>query len=124
MPETGFVKGFPFDPVVFKLKITHSVLMAYGAFVLALAAREATSTRTRLPLSLIAGFAAFNVLFMVWGRTGQLVLIALLLYFLISSFRWRGLLAVVGAGVAIGGTSYLTPSSSLHQRTLTTINEI
>lgn len=124
MPQTGFFKGFPFDPVVFKLKITHSVLMAFGAFYLALAAREATTTRSRLLLSLIAGLAAFNVLFMVQGRTGQLVLMALLLYFLISSFRWRGLLAAVAAGLAIGGTVYLTPSSSLHQRMLTTVNEI
>jgi O-antigen ligase len=124
MPAAGFIKGFPFDPVVFKLKVTHSVLMAFGAFYLALAAREATRTRSMLLPALVAGLAMFNVLFMVQGRTGQLVLMALLLYFLISSFRWRGLLAAVTAGLAIGGTVYLTPSSSLHQRMLTTVNEI
>lgn len=124
MPEAGFFKGFPYDPVVFKLRITHSVLMAFGAFALALAAREATTAQARALLSLLAGLAAFNVLFMVQGRTGQLVMMALLLYFLASSLRWRGLVAAVATGFAVGGIVYLTPSSSLHQRTLTTINEI
>lgn len=124
MPETGFFKGFPYDPVVFKLRITHSVLMAFGAFALALAAREATTARARAMLSLFSGLAAFNVLVMVQGRTGQLVLLALLLYLLVSSLRWRGLVAAVAVGFAVGGIVYLTPSSSLHQRTLTTLNEI
>lgn len=124
VPGAAFFKGFPYDPVVFKLKITHSVLMAFGAFALALAAREATAAHSRALLSLFAGLAAFNVLFMVQGRTGQLVMMALLLYFLVSLLRWRGLMAAVAAGLAIGGTVYLTPASSLHQRTLTTINEI
>jgi O-antigen ligase len=124
MPESTIIKGTQFDAVVFKKKITHGVLMAFGAFLFALNAREAADLRWRLVWALGAALAAFNVLFMVQGRTGQLVLMALLLYFLISSFRWRGLLAAVAAGLAIGGTVYLTPSSSLHQRTLTTLNEI
>jgi O-antigen ligase len=124
MPQFRFFKGSPFDPVVFKLKVTHGVLMAFGAFLFALNAREAADLRWRLVWALGATLAAFNVLFMVQGRTGQLVLMALLLYFLIGAFRWRGLLAAAAAGLAIGGTVYLIPSSSLHQRTLTTINEI
>jgi len=123
MPEAAIIKGTQFDAVVFKKKITHGVLMAFGAFLFALKAREATDLRWRMVWALGAALAAFNVLFMVQGRTGQLVLMTLLLYFLISSFRWRGLLAALAAGLAIGGTVYLTPSSSLHQRTLTTINE-
>jgi len=124
MPQTRFFKGSPFDPVVFKLKVTHGVLMAFGAFLFALKAREAADLRWRMVWALGATLAAFNVLFMVQGRTGQLVLMALLLYFLISALKWRGLLAAAAASLAIGGTVYLIPSSSLHQRTLTTINEI
>lgn len=124
MPEAGFVKGFSYDPVVFKKKITHSVLMAYGAFALAIAAREAVSPGWRMALAFAAGLAAFNVLFMVWGRTGQLLVLALLFYLALSWFRWWGLLAAAVAGLAIGGAAALTPSSSLHQRTLTTLQEI
>ena len=123
MPEAGFIKGFAYDPVVFKKKITHSVLIAFGAFVLALAACEAVSTRERALLWLFCGFAAFNVLFMVGGRTGQLVLLALALYFLLTVYGRRGVLAAAAAGLLIGGAAYLSPSSSLHQRTLTTIKE-
>ena len=124
LPEGQFIKGAPSDPVIFKLRVTHGVLMAFGAFLFAFKARVATDLRWRLVWALGAALAASNILFMVQGRTGQLVLMTLLLYFVISSFRWRGLLATVAAGLAIGGTVYLTPSSSLHQRTLTTIDEI
>jgi O-antigen ligase len=120
----GTFKGYPFDAVVFKLKITHSVLMAYGAFALTIAARGATDPRWRIALAVGAVLAAFNVLFMVWGRTGQLVLLALAFYLLVSSFRWRGVMAAVAAGVSIGGVAYLVPSSALHQRTMMTLNEI
>jgi O-antigen ligase len=123
LPEADFIKGYPYDPVVFKKKIGHSVLMAYGAFALALAAREAAGARTRALLWLFSGLAAFNVLFMVWGRTGQLVLMALALYFLIISLGRRALLAAVAAGFVLGGAAYLAPSSSLHVRTQTTIQE-
>jgi O-antigen ligase len=123
MPEADFIKGSAYEPVFFKKRITHSVLMAFGAFVLALAACEAVSTRERALLWLFCGFAAFNVLFMVGGRTGQLVLLALALYFLLTVYGRRGVLAAAAAGVLIGGAAYLSPSSSLHQRTLTTIKE-
>jgi O-antigen ligase len=123
LPEADFIKGFPYDPVVFKKKIGHSVLMAYGAFVLALAARETVSAKWRALLWLFCGLAAFNVLFMVWGRTGQLVLVALALYFLLATYGWRGVLAAAAAGLVVGAAAYLSPSSSVHQRTLTTIKE-
>lgn len=123
LPEANFIKGFPYDPVVFKKKIGHSVFVAYGAFVLALAAREAISARWRVLLWLFCGLAAFNVLFMVWGRTGQLVLMALALYYLVSIYGSRGVLAAAAAGLVVGGTAYLVPSSSLHVRTQATIKE-
>jgi O-antigen ligase len=123
LPEAGFIKGFAYDPVVFKKKIGHGVLMAYGAFILALAAHEAVSTRVRALLWLFCGLAAFNVLFMVWSRTGQLVVMALALYFLVSAYGRRGVLAAAALGLVIGGAAYLAPSSSLHLRTLATIKE-
>ena len=35
----------------------------------------------------------YNVLFIVYSRTGYLILAALLLYFFVAQFRWRGLAA-------------------------------
>ncbi|MDH3319510.1 MAG: O-antigen ligase family protein [Betaproteobacteria bacterium] len=123
MPEGVFAERTHFNPVVFKLKITHGVLMAFGAFAFALQAREAADLRSRMLPALLAGLAAFNVLFMVWGRTGQLVLMALALYFLLTTYGRRGLLAAAAAGLVIGGTAYLVPSSSLHLRAQATIKE-
>jgi O-antigen ligase len=123
LPDLGFIKGFPYDPVVFKKKIGHSVLVAFGAFLAVLAARDAASAPQRLLLWLFGALAAFNVFFMVWGRTGQLVFAALAVYFLVDRFRWRGVIAAVLGALAIGGAAYLAPSSSLHVRTLATIKE-
>ena len=124
LTDAGFVEHSQIDPVVFKLKITHSVLMSFGAFAFALQAREAADSRSRMLPALVAGLAAFNVFYMVHGRTGQLVLLALLLYFFFSWLRWRGLLVAAAAGATIAGTAYLAPSSALHQRVQTTIEEI
>jgi len=124
LTDAGFVEHSQIDPVVFKLKITHSVLMSFGAFAFALQAREAADSRSRMLPALVAGLAAFNVFYMVPGRTGQLVLLALLLYFFFSWLRWRGLLVAAAAGATIAGTAYLAPSSALHQRVQTTIGEI
>jgi O-antigen ligase len=97
--------------------------MAFGAFVLALGVREASTPRRRALLWLFGGLAAFNVLFMVWSRTGQLVLVALGFYLLVVRYRWRGLLVAAAAGLVVGGAAYMAPSSSLHMRTLATIKE-
>jgi O-antigen ligase len=124
MPDTGFVKGVQADPVVFKKKATHSMLVAFAAFWFALKAREAADPRARLLWALAAALGAFNVLFMVLGRTGYLVLMALLLYYLVSTLGRRGVLAAAAVALVVVGTVYFTPSSRLHQRTKTTIAEI
>jgi O-antigen ligase len=124
MPDAAFIKGVPADAVVFKKKATHSVLIAFGAFWCALKAREAEDPRARLLWALIAALGAFNIFFMVLGRTGQLVLMALLLYYLVSTLGRRRLVAAAGVALVFVGTMYFTPSSTLHQRTKTTIAEI
>jgi O-antigen ligase len=127
VPEGGedeIIKGVRGDPTVFKKHITHGVLMAFGALAFALKARDATQGSTKFLLALVAGLAAFNILFMVHGRTGQLVLAALLLYFLLSSLRRRGLVVAGAVGAALAGVLYLAPSSALHERVKTTIAEI
>lgn len=126
VPEGGegnIIKGVRLDPTVFKKHITHGVLMAYGAFAFAVLARAAAKPAAKVFLALVAALAAFNVLVMVHGRTGQLVLIALVLYFLLSWLRWRGLLVAAAAGMAIAGIAYLAPSSSFHGRVTATIVE-
>ena len=88
------------NPVVFKQYLTQSVMMAFGAFLFALLARTARSTRQRYGWSALATLAVVNVALMSQGRSGQLILIALALYFVHSVWRWRGTLGAA-AGIVI-----------------------
>ena len=124
IPQGDVFKGLPVDAVVFKKKITHSVFMAYAAFVFALWAREAQDRRRRWLFAALALVASFNILFMVQSRTGQVVLVALLYYFLYSTLRWRGILVGGGAAIAIAVAGLLVPSSPVYMRALTTIQEV
>ena len=84
VPGNGWIKGSPLEPVVFKAHITHNVFMAFAAFLLAQAALEAKSPRVRIALGLACAAAAANVLLMVPGRTGMLVLVVLFVYCLLA----------------------------------------
>ncbi|MHB8773138.1 MAG: O-antigen ligase family protein [Syntrophales bacterium] len=100
----------------FKHRITHGFLMAYGAFLFGLEARRQERRSLRI-ISAVLGLAALaNVLFVVSGRTGYVVALALGFYFLVCQWRWRGVAAALGAFVALSGTVYLMPASVPHQR--------
>jgi O-antigen ligase len=124
VPEGGVIKGIREDPSVFKMHITHGVLMAFAALLFTLKASEARHQGIKLFLALAAALAAFDALFLVHGRTGQLVLLTLAAYALISWLRWRGLLTAVALGSAFAATVSALPSSALHERVESTIAEI
>jgi len=124
IPQGDVFKGLPVDAVVFKKKITHSVFMAYAAFVFALWAREAQDRRGRWLFAVLALAASFNILFMVQSRTGQVVLVALLYYFLYSTLRWRGIVVGAGVAIAIAVAGLLVPRSPVYMRALTTVQEV
>jgi O-antigen ligase len=102
-------------PVGFKYSITQSLLVAFGAFACVLVARETASRKLRVVLAGVALIAGLNVLFVVISRTGYIVLAALLLYFFIVQFRWRGVAAAVFAGGVLFTAGYFS-SGVLHQR--------
>lgn len=66
------------NPVIFHSHITQNNMMAFALFLALLNLRDAVSLKTRIAWGLFAGLAVINVLFMVQGRTGYLVLMALL----------------------------------------------
>lgn len=95
--ERGFSSAE--NAVLLKNPITHGLMMsllAYGAAVLAL--RRAGWQRWAL--ALVTALAAANVFFAVQGRTGYVVLSALVLWFAYARWSWRGL-AAAAAGLAI-----------------------
>lgn len=66
------------NPVIFHSHITQNNMMAMAIFLALLNAREAASKPLRWAWAGLAGLALFNVLFMVQGRTGYLILFTLL----------------------------------------------
>lgn len=117
------IKGDAANPVIFKLHITHNLFMAFTAFACAVQARYAGTTRRRSIWAVLALLAAFNVLFMVQGRTGYLVLLALLVYLGIAWLRWRGVAVALAAIGVLAALAYALPSSSLHQRAALAFHE-
>lgn len=102
LPQGELIAGTPHSPVVFKFRITHNYLMAYGALVLAgLALTSPAGSRLRPVWGVLAVLAAGNVLLMVEGVTGQLVLGLTGLWLALSLLPpRRRLLALLAAPVA------------------------
>jgi len=101
LPERFFRPDAPY-PVVFKLWLTQNILMAIGAYLCWLFGREATNVRARAAWWVAAALASLNVLLLVPGRSGMLILGLFVLY---AAWTWRGwralaLVIVVGAAAA------------------------
>lgn len=92
------------NPVVFKLHITHSFFVALGSFLFFVSAVHSKESRWRWGLGLAAALGVGN-LFIVQGRTGQLILLLLVAYLFIQRFRWKGVIAaglvITAAGVVV-----------------------
>jgi O-antigen ligase len=108
----------------FKHRITHSFLMAFGAYLFALKARLDRRRPLRILFAVLSVAALANVLFVVSGRTGYVVVLVLGLYFLIDGWRWRGAAAAAVVLVILSGTISLMPSSVPHQRLSMMADEI
>ena len=94
----------------FKNQITHATFMAFAAFLFAQRGQASASTARRLLWGTACALAAANVLFMVVGRTGYLVLFALTAVFCWRTFGARGrsiaaalAFAVVAVGIGVPG---------------------
>ena len=111
-----WLKGWPLDPVAFKAHITHNVFMAFAAFLLAQAALDAPTRRGRIVLAALCAAAVANVLLMVPGRTGIIVLLVLFIYFLCRELRAKGL-AIAGLALTVlAVVVFASPESMLHRR--------
>ncbi len=80
LPTLPFITGTVASPTVFKLKLTHNLLVAFGAFLFVWLGHVAVNTRVRMVWYGLALLAALNVLLMVQGATGYIVLGALALF--------------------------------------------
>ena len=91
LPANALMTGDAVSPTVFKLSLTHNILMAFGAFLFAWLAATATTVRVKYVWSIGAILAIINVSMMVQGATGYLILGGLVLLFGYGRGHWRGL---------------------------------
>lgn len=75
------------NPCIFHSEITHNNMMAFAAFLALLHFREARSWGMRALWGGFIALACYNILFMVDGRTGYLILFALCGWFVWTTLR-------------------------------------
>jgi len=103
VPRNPYLTGEQASPTVFKLRITHNILMAFAAFFFAWLGSAASSWRGKVFWLIFAALAAVNVLMMVQGAIGYFVLGGLILLLGYHHGGWRGMAVAVGAaGFVIG----------------------
>jgi len=110
LPDLAFIKGDVANASVFKKSLSHNILMSFGAFLFANLALRASSPPWRRIWLGVAILAAVNVLVMVQGRTGYVILGALSLYAGYCWKGWRGLGATLLAASVFGGVVAATPN--------------
>lgn len=109
LPTGGVITGVPDNATVFKKHITQNVFMAFGCLLFVQFAWRAESRKLRWFWAVLAALAAFDVLFLVQGRTGYFVLAALVVLFLFGRLRWKGLVAAaLVVAVGFGGAYELS----------------
>ena len=116
LPANQFIKGNHNDATVFMLRITQNLLMAFCAFLFAVRARQSASWKIKLLFIVLIVLAVINITVMVGGKTGYVVLIVLTIYYFLNWLRWKGFLVAVIAIAVFGTFTYLSPSSTMHQR--------
>lgn len=121
-PAGLFSDRAPDNPVVFKLHITHGILMSFAAFMFAVHAMHAAA-KWRWLLLAAALLAAGNVLLMTQGRTGYLVIVALGIYLMGSISRRRNLLLGVILVMAASLLTY-TASPKLQSRIALAVHQV
>jgi O-antigen ligase len=99
LPQVKPLAPDTLNPLAFKYKLTHNILMAFAAFLYAHLAVHAKTTAARRAWAALALLAVINVTFMVDGLTGQILLGIFVLYGGYLWKGWRGLVVTLSATV-------------------------
>lgn len=115
--------GLPDNHLVFKPHITQGWLMSLFAFGLLVMAGRAGSRNQRAAFALLGVLAVLNVLFLTKGRTGYIVVVALLAAWLLLVFGTRrALVPIVVLPVLLGGL--LSVDNPFRQRVFETVEDL
>ncbi len=135
LPVMSWMSAFtgPNNPVIFHSHITQNNMMAFAIFLALLEWRDNPTSLKRIAWGVFALLGTFNVLFMVQGRTGYLILLLLLGWFVWTSFArhmrergkawgWRQGALIALAFLAAAVLAYHT-SARLHDRVALVVSE-
>ena len=103
------------NPCIFKKHTTHNMLMAFGVLLFGVLAWKSSRRWVRWGWTGASCLAAGNVLLMVQGRTGYVVMAGLALVAFHMYFRWRGMVAAVVA-ISVTFSAAYQVSTSFHDR--------
>lgn len=115
LPTSSTLGCDPTDPCVFKKHTTHNMLMAFGVLLFGVLAWTASQRWVRWAWGAAACLAASNVVLMVQGRTGYVVLAGLGMVAFHMYFGWRGLVAAAISLSVMFSAAYQV-STSFHDR--------
>jgi O-antigen ligase len=107
LPGEPLFRGDVASPQAFKLRATHNILLAYGAFLFVCLALRAGSPARRALWGAAAVAAVFNVTSMVQGATGYLILLALAALLVATRMGLRGIIAGILAAMAAAAFLYV-----------------
>jgi O-antigen ligase len=125
LPEFISVKGDASNSVIFHDHIKQNIFMAFAAFLAAVQARKPGIGAVQKWLW--AGFsllAMFNVLFMVAGRTGHVIVLVLAGYYFLTWDRTKSLVAGTLILVMFGAFAWVNPSNPLFSRVQAVVDEV
>lgn len=108
-PHTDTGQGYS----VFKGRIAGSIIMSFGMYLMMLQASNTLGIKKYFWIALSV-LAAINISLLVNGRTGQLIMLALIAWFTIEIWSWKSVRYCVGIlilGVVIHQSSLLLPQS-------------
>lgn len=101
IPPNPWLRGTPESPVVFKLRLTHNILMAFSGFLFAWLCCSARTHVGKIGWSSMSMLAVANTMLMVQGATGYIVLIGLTLLFGWQKTGFRGIAIAVGSALCV-----------------------
>jgi len=100
---------------VFKGRIAHNIFMAFAIYITLHLAVKSSDMKRWVWLA-VSFLAAMNVLFLVNGRSGQIILLVLLLWFSWETWRWKSIRWMTALLMAIPAIYFLAndiPSNRL-----------
>ena len=122
IPVSSWFHGRPANATVFKLHITHNILMAFAALLFAEVAVRCRVLWQKYALGLLALCAVIDVFMLVQGRTGQVGLILLIVLWWQRRLGMRGVLIGATAVAVLLALSY-TVSPVFKKRVEKTISQ-